>query len=101
MTSRKKPGVAFWATVVLVVVLVGYPLSFGPWCWAISRSGELHGPASESFFYQPILWMWWKSPQAIDKFISRYANLGAATHISIGYIPAERVFCVTDVFCDF
>jgi hypothetical protein len=31
MTSdRKKPGVAFWATVVLVAVLVGYPLSFGP-----------------------------------------------------------------------
>jgi len=28
--SRKKPGVAFWATVVVVVVLVGYPLNFGP-----------------------------------------------------------------------
>ena len=30
MTDRKKPGVAFWATVVVVVVLVAYPLSFGP-----------------------------------------------------------------------
>ena len=30
MTSdRKKPGVAFWTTVVVVVLLVGYPLSFG------------------------------------------------------------------------
>ena len=30
MTSdRNKPGVAFWATVVVVVVLVAYPLSFG------------------------------------------------------------------------
>lgn len=28
--SRKKPGVAFWATVVVAVVLVGYPLSIGP-----------------------------------------------------------------------
>jgi hypothetical protein len=38
MTSdRKKPGVAFWATVVLVVVVVGYPLSFGPACWISSR----------------------------------------------------------------
>ncbi len=27
--SRKKPGVAFWATVVVVAVLVAYPLSFG------------------------------------------------------------------------
>jgi hypothetical protein len=27
--DRKKPGVAFWATVVVVAVLVGNPLSFG------------------------------------------------------------------------
>jgi hypothetical protein len=43
MTSRKKPGLAFWATVVVVVVLVAYPLSFGPACWITSRfqpSGE-------------------------------------------------------------
>jgi len=40
MTSdRKKPGVAFWTTVVVVVLLVGYPLSFGPACWISSRTG--------------------------------------------------------------
>jgi hypothetical protein len=33
MTDRKKPGVAFWATVVVVVALA-YPLSFGPAVWA-------------------------------------------------------------------
>src|SRR5579871_4177494 len=37
MTSRKKPGVAFWATVALVVVLVSYLLSFGPICRVIER----------------------------------------------------------------
>jgi len=26
MTARKKPGVAFWATVGLVVLLLAYPL---------------------------------------------------------------------------
>jgi hypothetical protein len=31
--DRKKPGVAFWATAVVVVVLVAHPLSFGPACW--------------------------------------------------------------------
>ena len=36
MTDRKKPGAAFWATVVVVVVLI-YPLSFGPACWISSR----------------------------------------------------------------
>jgi hypothetical protein len=30
MNSRKKPGVAFWASVVVVTVLIGYPLLFGP-----------------------------------------------------------------------
>ena len=36
--QKKQPGVAFWATVVVVVVLVAYPLSFGPACWWMSRS---------------------------------------------------------------
>jgi hypothetical protein len=38
--SHKKPGVAFWATVGLVVVLVAYPLSFGPACWLTSQSAD-------------------------------------------------------------
>jgi hypothetical protein len=33
-SSRKKPGMAFWATVVVVAVLVVYPLSYGPWHYA-------------------------------------------------------------------
>jgi hypothetical protein len=36
--DRKKPGVAFWATVVVVVVLLAYPLSFGPACWLGDRN---------------------------------------------------------------
>jgi hypothetical protein len=32
-TDPKKPGVAFWATVVVVVALVAYPLSYGPAYW--------------------------------------------------------------------
>jgi hypothetical protein len=43
MTSRKNPGVAFWATVVVVVVLVAYPLSFGPACWWLSPP-RIEGP---------------------------------------------------------
>jgi hypothetical protein len=36
MTDRKKPGVAFWATVALVVPLL-YVASFGPACWLTSH----------------------------------------------------------------
>jgi hypothetical protein len=30
-SNRKHPSAAFWATVVVVVALVAYPLSYGPW----------------------------------------------------------------------
>jgi hypothetical protein len=33
---KKKPGVAFWASVV-VVALLAYPLSFGPACWLTAQ----------------------------------------------------------------
>ncbi len=35
MTDRKKPGVAFWATVLVIVLLVGYLLSIRPATWII------------------------------------------------------------------
>jgi|GEM_PF-5871742 len=41
-SDHKKPGMAFWATVGLVVALVGYPLSFGPACWIASYFDETH-----------------------------------------------------------
>ena len=54
--ARKKPGMAFWATVVVVVVLL-YPLSFGPAVWLAARGAclkqslnGLTGPCSASVF---------------------------------------------------
>jgi hypothetical protein len=35
--DRKKPTAGFWITAALVAVLVGYPLSFGPLAWLITR----------------------------------------------------------------
>jgi hypothetical protein len=80
MTSdRKKPGVAFWATVVVVAVLVGYPLSFGPACWISSRvnpSGKI-----VSVIYLPILWALVDGPDWLQEPIERYAWMGSSTRV--------------------
>ena len=61
MTSRKQPGVAFWATVVVVVVLVVYPLSFGPACWLVSH--DFLPLKSTWHFYRPIGWLANEGPE--------------------------------------
>jgi hypothetical protein len=55
ISPRKKPGVAFWATVVVVVVLVAYPLSFGPACWLAGTNGTAMDVIPN--LYYPILWL--------------------------------------------
>ncbi len=49
----KKPGVAFWATVAAVVVLVAYPLSFGPACLAVRH--DLMLPITAAHIYRPLI----------------------------------------------
>jgi hypothetical protein len=41
MTDSKKPGVAFWATIVMFVVLAAYPLSMGPRCWWVAHKSRI------------------------------------------------------------
>jgi len=56
MTDRKKPGVAFWATVGLAVVLA-YLLGTGPAIWLESR--ELLPPIGQRalvIVYAPLIW---------------------------------------------
>ncbi len=69
-SSRKKPGVAFWATVAVVAVLVAYPLSFGPACWIAWRASRavpviamIYSPLVRTGFRGPApirraLWWW-------------------------------------------
>src|SRR5262245_26852625 len=47
---HKKPGVAFWATVVVVVALMAYPLSSGPVGCIITASQWDH-------LYSPLIWV--------------------------------------------
>jgi hypothetical protein len=83
MTDRKKPGVAFWATMVVVVVLVAYPLSFGPACWISSRvqpSGRV-----VSVIYSPVIWTWHRSSPWAHSAIAQYVGMGIATNKMVIY----------------
>lgn len=91
MTNSKKPGVAFWMTVGLVVVLLGYPLSFGPWCWIASCSSSLAASSVVSPFYNPMLSAWYNGPVPIKNSIKWFANLGAVGRVRIGK-RAEPIF---------
>jgi hypothetical protein len=78
--SRKHPSAAFWATVVVVVVLVAYPLSIGPAYWLMMQQATRGDPQKAiqtgqllSAIYAPLAWtedrgpQWWK--RAIDEYL--------------------------------
>jgi hypothetical protein len=71
MTSRKKPGVAFWATVVLVIVLL-YPLSFGPVCWLCDR--RIVNRRHAWSIYRPCIWLCVYGPKSVRLSIHRYVG---------------------------
>ena len=57
--ERKQPSVAFWTTmvVVVVVVLVAYPLSLGPACWLCNC--EHFNSRLIWVLYRPVTWAWY------------------------------------------
>jgi len=76
MTSGKKPGVAFWATMVVVFGLLAYPLSWGPACWILWRTGT--PPWAVQCYqriYGPLLWIYGQSPSWIQDAIQWYCGL--------------------------
>jgi hypothetical protein len=86
---RKQPGVVFWATVAVVVLLVLYPLSFGPACWLsiyLQPSGDV-----VSIVYCPVLMLWEWGPNWLGEIIVEYGSL-SGTEAGI-YMRGSRV-CV-------
>jgi hypothetical protein len=69
--KRKRPGVAFW-TILVVVLLVLYPLSYGPSVWLVRR-GRL--PNSTIGFYAPMTWLQKNVPGPIGEAVRWYAIL--------------------------
>jgi hypothetical protein len=93
MTDRKKPGVAFWATVVVVVALA-YPLSFGPACWIISRARQWNVLwAAANLIYSPVLQVW-NHEGTIPDAIDWYANLGAGPNVNVTVAEVDGIVCL-------
>jgi hypothetical protein len=87
MTDRKKPGVAFWATVALAVVLAGYPLSFGPACWISSRwSGS---DLAFQTTFRPLVWVVDHVWPNVWEILSPYASL-AMPQDGIVFLPSDN-----------
>src|SRR5262245_702049 len=72
-SGSKKPGLAFWATAVVVVGLVAYPLSFGPASWISSRMNV--GANVVSITCRPLLQA---TSDRSRKLLGWYAHVGAA-----------------------
>jgi hypothetical protein len=73
-SDHKKPGVVFWATVVLVVV-VAYPLSFGPAVWAVNQDwSPVWALTAYERTYAPILWLYEIGPVPIRNALDWYAG---------------------------
>ncbi len=73
MTDRKKPGLAFWATVVVVVPIL-YVASFGPACWIISRLDA--ETAWIPTVYRPITIIWDSGPSQMGTILESYSAFG-------------------------
>jgi hypothetical protein len=73
MTSHKKPGVAFWASVVVVAVLA-YPLSYGPWMAIREKIPDQVSRGIERL-YRPLLPLFLDAPDSITVAYVRYLEL--------------------------
>jgi hypothetical protein len=73
--DRKKPGVAFWTTVVVVVVLVAYLLGIGPTAWVIRQPWcPTWAFGVCTTIYSPITWLEKYGPEPIRSEIGWYGH---------------------------
>jgi len=85
MTEERKKGRAlFWVSAAVVMVVL-YPLSWGPWCFcvkAFSRDAD-HRVFSAWGVYRPIEWGVGRMPNAIQSPCGRYISwwLDKGNHI--------------------
>lgn len=79
MQEQRSKRAWAWVPVALLVFLVGYPLSFGPACWIVSRvkhKDDKFGCADMlNVVYLPVRFCYVYSPLPVKGCIHNYANL--------------------------
>jgi hypothetical protein len=97
MTSPKKPGLAFWATVVSVVVIglpATYVASFGPVCWWFAKK-ELPDTGTVRIrcvpsIYWPIGYSAIDGPRFVRDLANWYATLGTDDQLYLSHPSGGR-----------
>jgi hypothetical protein len=76
MTSDgKHPSAAFWATVMVVVALVGYPLGYGPFAGLHNRDALPRWVDEPmGIVYWPVDWLYLNGPKPIAAAILWWSN---------------------------
>jgi len=63
---------------LLLLVFVVYPLSFGPMFWICSDAGNRvgHDGKSRAFLavYHPVIWVYQKGPEPMRELLGRYLD---------------------------
>jgi len=86
--DREKPGAVFWATVVLLMSLVVYPLSFGPACWIASRGTNESARLPKC--YSPIARMILDEPELAGAAARKFAMLGMPANRTIRVFAGQN-----------
>jgi hypothetical protein len=63
------------ATCVGLALLIAYPLTFGPACWASSRAEATQDVVE--WIYAPIVRIWMRGPEPIAEALNWYCYVGA------------------------
>src|SRR5262245_1055483 len=81
MPDRKKPGVAFWATLVVLAVLVAYPLAYGPWLGYGDKVPRLLKPAlGVAFSPLHALYHGGSAPAPYKRYLDRWTDISIDRH---------------------
>lgn len=83
--TRRERSAKRIAAVMVAMVVVGYPLSFGPACWIMSRTENQMLPT----MYMPIGYLISYSPPSISGALSAYATAGMPPGAHI-YVPTDN-----------